>query len=304
MKFSGMNHIGGKIILWGLILAMLVFTAIRTLHFLQLTFPPDQQYVAYLALAAFDVGILGWFYYATQSAEGVYQRVIAYGMIFICMAGVCLTTIADMILVSSENGLTKLPPQWGTIGVWGVIIVIILNVVSGILVHLADPVHLQHMAKESAKDKIHALVVTEIHNRAQEIAPQVAQQAAQYWVNQTVHEFLGHIPGAKQPAQLPQPQTTVQPVSMAQSGTFIPPQKHLTQQEQQEQYNTMLRALVRNEQQRLHSDWLIDEEDKPQVEKLLRQAVARGQATEDEVRPLLAALRVQGNSQSNGNGSK
>lgn len=212
---KGLNFNGGKIILWGLILTMLVFTAVRTLHFLQLTFPPDQQYVAYLALAAFDVGILGWFYYATHSAEGAAQRTVAYGMIFICMAGVCITTIADMVLVSSENGLTKLPPQWGTIGLWGVIIVIIANVAAGIIVHLVDPKHQQHMARESAKDKIHALVVSEIHQKAQEIAPHVAQQAAAYWVNQTMHEFLGHIPGAKAPQQLPSPQPPVQLSQMA-----------------------------------------------------------------------------------------
>src|SRR5205085_10733822 len=131
----------------------------------------------------------GWFYYATHSAEGAAQRAIAYGMIFICMAGVCITTVADMVLVSSQNGLTKLPPQWGTIGLWGVIIVIIMNVAAGILVHLVDPKHQQHMAKEGAKDKIHALVISEIHARAQEIAPGVAAQTADFWVRQTVQEF-------------------------------------------------------------------------------------------------------------------
>src|SRR6266516_1836036 len=115
-----MNKIGGKIILWGLIIALLIFTAIRTLHFLQLTFPADLQYVAYLGLAAFDIGILGWLYFAMHSAEGEAQRTVSYGMIFVCTAGVVITTIADMIIVSSQNGLTKLPPQWGTIGLWGV----------------------------------------------------------------------------------------------------------------------------------------------------------------------------------------
>src|ERR1700736_1459057 len=89
---ENMNRVGGKIILWLLILALIIFTAIRTLHFLQLTFPPELAYVAYLGLAAFDIGILGWFYFATQSAEGVGQRTVAYGMIFVCMVGVVITT--------------------------------------------------------------------------------------------------------------------------------------------------------------------------------------------------------------------
>ncbi len=273
-KLSGMNSIGGKIVLWGLILTMLVFTAVRTLHFLMLTFPPDQQYVAFLALAAFDVGVLGWFYYATHSAEGAAQRTIAYGMIFICLAGVAITTIADMILVGAQNGLTKLPPQWGTIGLWGVIIVIILNVASGILVHLTDPKHLQHMAKESAKDKIHSLVVSEIHARAEQIAPMVAQQAAQYWVNQTVHDFIGHIPGAKNPAQLPAPtanptEVTGELIAMPQTASTPVP------------LSPVLPAI-----------------DNPQkMLDLLDKAVKYGQITEEEASPLRQALKASAPSQ-------
>src|SRR5258708_6489060 len=195
-RFFVMNRIGGKIILWLLILSLIVFTAIRTLHFLELTFPPDLGYVAYLGLAAFDIGILGWFYFATQSAEGAGQRAIAYGMIFVCMTGVVITTVADMVIVSSQNGLTKLPPQWGTIGLWGVIIVIVLNVVAGIVVHLAAPEHARHLAMENARDRIHSTVLAHISAQADTIAPQIAAHTAQHWANQVIHEMTGSIPGS------------------------------------------------------------------------------------------------------------
>ena len=111
-----MNRLGGKIILWGIVLGMLVFTAIRTLHFLMQTFPPDQQYVAFLALAAFDIGVLAWLYFATNSAEGAAQRTVSYGMIFVCAAGVIITTVGDMVNVSAQNHLTNAPGWWFTAG--------------------------------------------------------------------------------------------------------------------------------------------------------------------------------------------
>ncbi len=134
-----MHKQGGKIVLWGIIIGMLAYTAIRTIHFLQLTLPADQQYVAYIGLIAFDVGVLAWFYYAISAAEGATQRAIAYGMIFVCATGVCTTTVMDMTLGASRNGLYAVPPQWFTVGLWAVILVIITNFIAGICVHLNDP---------------------------------------------------------------------------------------------------------------------------------------------------------------------
>lgn len=174
---------------------MLVFTAIRTQHFLSQTFPPDQQYISYLALAAFDVGVLGWLYYATNGASGIQQRVIAYGMIFICAGGVLACTIADMMLVSNKNGLTtKIPPDMATIALWAVIIVICLNVLSGILIHLCDPSHQRHMATEAARDTIHAASLSAVSQRAGEIAPMIAERVAGAWADQITMELLGHMP--------------------------------------------------------------------------------------------------------------
>jgi|SRR5579884_95594 hypothetical protein len=190
-----MNKVGAKILLWGLILAMLGFTCVRTLHFLMLTFPPDQQYIAYLALAAFDLGTLLWFYYATNAAEGAAQRAVAYGMIFVCCAGVIITTIADMLMVSASNGLTnKLPPDVATVALWAVMIVIALNVIAGIVVHLVDPKHQRHMAQERARDKIHTATLAAIEAEADDIAPQIAAAVRRHWSMQVVADMTGMIP--------------------------------------------------------------------------------------------------------------
>lgn len=189
-----MNRLGGKIILWGIVLGMLVFTAIRTLHFLMQTFPPDQQYVAFLALAAFDIGVLAWFYFATNSAEGAAQRTVAYGMIFVCAGGVIITTIGDMVNVSAANGLTTTPSWWFTASLWGVILVVVLNVVAGIVVHLVDPKHQRHLAQEEARDTIHKATLASIKKRAGEIAPRLADQVTQAWEDDVMREMTGHLP--------------------------------------------------------------------------------------------------------------
>jgi hypothetical protein len=189
-----MNRLGGKIILWGIVLGMLVFTAIRTLHFLMQTFPPDQQYVAFLALVAFDIGVLAWFYFATNSAEGAAQRTVAYGMIFVCAVGVIITTIGDMINVSAQNHLTTTPGWWFTAALWGVIIVVVLNVIAGIVVHLVDPKHQRHLAQEQARDSIHKATLASIQQRAGEVAPRIAEQVAKAWEDQVIQEMTGHLP--------------------------------------------------------------------------------------------------------------
>lgn len=198
MKNMNLNRSGSKVILWLLILAMLGFTMTRTLHFLMQTMPAGQQYVAYLALAAFDIGVLGWLYYATNAAEGTGQRVVAYGMIFVCATGVIVTTVADMLMVSAENGVTdKMPPDIATVAIWAVMIVITLNFLAGILVHLLDPKHQKHMVVENAKDRIHAAAHAAIEQRANEIAPRIAEKVAAYWEDQVIAEMIGHIPGTK-----------------------------------------------------------------------------------------------------------
>lgn len=194
-----------SIVLLFLIGSLMIFTASRTVHFLQMTFPPDFGYMAYLALAAFDVGMIGWTAYATWGAEGAIQRGVAYCMIFVCLVGVALTTIADTIISSSKNGLTQVPPYMSTIGVWGSVAVILLNVVASIVVHLSSPHHVRKFQLEGIHDEIHELTIQHIRESALEIAPQIAREQANHWVRVTVQDAIGGLPAPKQKL-LPQAQ--------------------------------------------------------------------------------------------------
>lgn len=213
----------GTIVLGGLMIALMIYTATRTVHFLQETFPASMSYVAYLALAAFDGGIIGWTIFATATAEGALQRGVAYLMIFVDTLGVILTTIADTTTVSAQNGLTKVDPYMATVGMWGSIAIIVLNVVAIIVTHLVAPHHVRKFELENVHDSIHQLTMQHIKDRAIEIAPRIAAEHADHWVHQTIQDVVGSLPASSQTRQLassqiqqlPSPVVDADPVACA-----------------------------------------------------------------------------------------
>ena len=195
----------GAIVLGGLMIALMIYTATRTIDFIQMTFPKSMAYVAYLALAAFDGGIIGWTIFATWSAEGALQRGLAYLMIFVDTLGVVLTTVADTTTVSAQNGLTKLDPNMVTVGMWGSIAIIVLNVVAIIVTHLVSPQHMRKFELENVHDSIHQLTMQHIKDRAIEIAPRIAEEHADHWVRTTIQEVVGSLPASSQTRQIAAP---------------------------------------------------------------------------------------------------
>jgi hypothetical protein len=195
----------GMIVLGSLMIALMIYTATRTIDFIQMTFPKSMSYVAYLALAAFDGGILGWTIFATFSAEGALQRGLAYLMIFVDTLGVILTTVADTTTVSAQNGLTKLDPNMATVGMWGSIAIIVLNVVAIIVTHLVSPEHMRKFELENVHDSIHQLTMQHIRTRAIEIAPQIAAEHAEHWVRTTIQDVVGSLPASSQTRQIAAP---------------------------------------------------------------------------------------------------
>lgn len=190
-----MNKIA-HILLGGLILSLLVFTSVRTFHFLSLTFPADQQYMPALGLAAFDGGVLLWSGFARAGAKG-WQRAISYIMIFVCMTGVIVCTWADTFLVSSANGLVRLPVGTADMALRAVLVVIVLNVVAGVVVPLVSPEGFREWEEEKARDKIESEALKQIQARSLNIAPDVANQLTEQWVAQTYSNLMLVAPSKK-----------------------------------------------------------------------------------------------------------
>lgn len=205
------------LLLWALGLALLAFTGFRTLDFLSMTLSADQQFIKYLALAAFDGGVLLWFMFAKHEAKG-WQRAISYIMIFVCLTGVCLCTWADTFLVSSHNGLVRLPPGLAETALYGVLTIILLNVVLVVVTHLVSPEALRQWRIESAHDKIEDQTLRMIDQGSTIIAPDISRQLAQQWQAQTYQNLNLQIPD-----ELPQiePPKKKQPIIQQVTGDVI-----------------------------------------------------------------------------------
>jgi hypothetical protein len=127
-------------------------------------------------------------------------------MIFVCAAGVIVTTVCDLLIVSSGRGTAVNPdPQIGTIAVWATCVVVALNFLAGIIVHLVAPEHQRHGAMEDAKQVIFMSSMSAIRQRAGEMAPHIAQLTADHWETIVTQELLGAIP-SQPPDLLPLPQ--------------------------------------------------------------------------------------------------
>ena len=183
-----MNKIA-HLLLWVLGLALLAFTGFRTLDFLGMTLTSDQQFIKYLGLAAFDGGVLLWSMFARYEAKG-WQRAISHIMIFVCLVGVCTCTWADTFLVSAQNGLVKLPPGIATMALYGVLTIILANVVMVIVTPMVHPERLREWAIEAAHDRIEDQTLKAISQQAVLISPDIATQQGEQWVQQT-YQNLG-----------------------------------------------------------------------------------------------------------------
>lgn len=191
----------GKIaylILWVLILMLLGFTAIHTLHFLKLTSGQDQVILPWLGLAACDGGSLGWFIFFKYSAKS-WQRAISFLMVFFCLAGVCICTYADMFMVGNSNGLVTLPAGLGNQALTGVIVIILVNVVMTFVTHMVSPEMIRQWKIESAHDKIEDLTLKAIDQGATLIAPNISSQLGAQWQAKAYQDL-----GLSVPDDLPQ----------------------------------------------------------------------------------------------------
>ena len=186
------------VVLWGVILSLLGYTAARTLDFLSLTFGPSNQVMPWLGLAAFDGGSLGWYIFFKYSAKG-WQRGISFLMVFACLAGVCLCTYADTFLVSARNGLVSLPPGIANFAVVGTVVVILFNVVMSFVTHMVHPESIRQWKIEAAHDKIEDQTLKAIEQGSTLIAGDISSQLGAQWQAQAYRNL-----GLDVPADLPQ----------------------------------------------------------------------------------------------------
>lgn len=204
-------------------LALLGYTALRTLDLIQLTLPSDQQAIGYLALVAFDGGLLGWTLFYLHGAQGAWQRGISAMMIVVSLAGVLIAFGADTLYQANARGtLATLDPTLVATAIWGMVLIIGANVGAVTAIHLTDPNARKAQAEEEARDRITEAALLQIASNAESLAAELAPQLGVAWLTEMRAQYAHGLAIPRRAEQLPPPQADARPVPVLPQSEPIP----------------------------------------------------------------------------------
>jgi hypothetical protein len=169
---------------------LMAYAAMRTLHFIQITLPADQQILGYLALLATSGGAIAWLLVFLHAAEGVLQKATSIIMVLVCLVGEFSLFAFDTLLVTGEAGIieamTASEIQAIVIGMSGLIAA---NIGATMIYHLVDPGNMRTMREEFVKDKLEGEAMKLIEKRGEEIARDMAPKLAEQWADEFGEKF-------------------------------------------------------------------------------------------------------------------
>lgn len=175
---------GGTVLLWLITIALIVFTATRSVNLIQSTMPKDSQMIAYAALAGLDGGVLAWLFWTTRSARGGVQKTIGNLMIVVDLTGMAAAVLGDTMLIAGTN-----KELVGMVAIWIVPIIIVSNVAATVIAHLFDPAQGIRDAQRSFEEELERQKADYMKNNAATIVAQVAHKAGQHTANQMLAQF-------------------------------------------------------------------------------------------------------------------
>ena len=175
-----------------LMLALLVFTASRTLDLFQQVLPSSQVIFSYFGLAAIDGGVIGWSYFYAHGARG-FQRAIALLMTGLSLLAVGVTTIGDLLVNAGNKGIITAVDEGTRLALLVAIgVMVVVNVTAGFLTHITEPERQKAIALEDAEAAIHAETLKQIRAATPQVAAQIAPELTANWVRQVAQS---HMPG-------------------------------------------------------------------------------------------------------------
>lgn len=174
-----MKRVIGTIFILALSGALLVYSSMRSLHFIQLTLTDDKQILAYFGLAALDGGLIAWLLAYMYGSSGAWQRATCIIMVVIDFFGAVFMSTADTLLSTGQAGMTAAFDQDTIFGiVIGLSIIIAINIGAAVVHTLTDPAVLEAQAREEANstitDKARAIMMHQANAIAGELAPALA----------------------------------------------------------------------------------------------------------------------------------
>jgi hypothetical protein len=196
-----------NILLGALGAALLIYTGSRTLHLLEMTLPTGQTWLAWLALAAFDGGLLLWTAYALFGADGAAQRGVSLVMVVLSLLGVVIGFAGDTLLTAGTNGIiAEIDDTTALTIIYATSAIIALHIVALTACHLTDPEAQKKSAIQEAKAKATAAALAKLAENSDQLAAELAPALAADWLTAMRAELTAHLPTKNEPITvLPQP---------------------------------------------------------------------------------------------------
>jgi len=199
--------------------ALLVYSATRSLDFIELTLPEDRKILAYFGLAALDGGLIAWLASYMYHARGGWQRAISLIMVCVDVLGAIAMFTFDTLYNTGKAGMTDaMNPDQITNAVLALSGVIALNIIATIAYHLTDPDKMREQAEEEAFSKVEEATLKQISKNADALAAQLAPIMAADWQAQTQARYMSYVGTGKRPTI----DATAQDVPPNNSALFMP----------------------------------------------------------------------------------
>lgn len=181
--------------LGALALALMVYTGSRTLDLMGWMLPANQQIYQYLALAAFDGGMVFWAWYFIAGAKGTYQRGISLVMACFDIIAVAVCTVADGTLNAAQKGeIAQIGHDQAQAIVIFVNAVIVISVAAFLACKMLSVENLRKIKEQDAEDQIYNAGLKAISALAPSIASDAAPYLAEEWANRTWQRI---VPGVR-----------------------------------------------------------------------------------------------------------
>lgn len=180
--------------------ALLVYSATRSLDFIELTLPADRKILAYFGLAALDGGVIAWLLSYLYGSRGGWQRAISVLMLIVDVIGAIAMFTLDTLYNTGKAGLTQaMTPEQLTNAVLALSAVIALNIIATIAHHVTEPDKLKEQAEEEAFSKVEEAALKQISKNADALAAKLAPTMAADWMQQTEARYMSYLGTGKMP---------------------------------------------------------------------------------------------------------
>jgi hypothetical protein len=190
----------GMLLVTVLGVTLLVYSATRSLDFIELTLPEDRKILAYFGLAALDGGLVAWVLSYLYGSRGGWQRAISMLMVCVDAVGAVAMFTLDTLYNTGKAGLTvAMTASEIKNAVLALSGIIALNIIATIAHHLTDPDKLREQAEEEAFAKVEDATLKQISKNADALAAQVAPTLAEDWMTQTRARYLSYVGTGKRP---------------------------------------------------------------------------------------------------------